>query len=232
MRTSALRALLSIALGVIILSMGCTSDPALTGAEDGAARPSLACDPPDAPIQLDRLATPWREPEERSRIHSIDVAYQDQDGRRGRVSQLADKPILLTFFYSRCQNAAKCSAAVTRMASLQRLLKQQCLDRDVRLLVITYEPQFDTPERLHRFGGDRGLMFGEDALALRLDEAGHQSFVDEIEAPVNYNAGWVNTHGVELNLIDADGRIVRKYHTVLWDNAAIEVDLRRVLAER
>ena len=58
------------------------------------------------------------------------------------------------------------------------------------------------------------------------------NFVDEIQAPANYNAGWINTHGVELSLLDRSGRVVRKYHTVLWDNDQVVKDLQQVLAEK
>ena len=72
----------------------------------------------------------------------------------------------------------------------------------------------------------------ENALALRLDESQLFKLVDEIQAPANYNAGWINTHGVELSLLDRNGRIVRKYHTVLWDNDQVVKDLQRALGEK
>jgi len=117
------------------------------------------------------------------------------------------------------------------MAALQDGLKQHHLSDRVRLVLVTYEPQFDTPSRLLQFGADRGFAFGDNALAIRLDQSDHKRFVDDIEAPVNFNAGWVNTHGVELSLMDGRGRIVRKYQTVPWDNQAVIVDIRQVLTE-
>ena len=53
---------------------------------------------------------------------------------------------------------------------------------------------------------------------------------EDNEAPANYNAGWINTHGIELSLLDAHGRVVRKYQTLLWDNDQVVKDLKRVLA--
>ena len=52
-----------------------------------------------------------------------------------------------------------------------------------------------------------------------------------MNAPVNYNAGWVNTHGVELSLLDCKGGLVRKYHTLLWNNDQVLEDLRQVLQQ-
>ena len=178
------------------------------------------------------FVTPWTLPDNRRSIRYPGTRYEDQEARRGTIGDLSGKPMLVTFFYSRCQNSAKCSSAVARMAALQSRLNQRGLSDRVRLVLVTYEPQVDTPSHLHQFGADRGFVFGEDALAIRLEQSEHQRFVDDIEAPVNFNAGWVNTHGVELSLVDVQGRLVRKYQTVLWDNLTVIADLRRLLAEQ
>ncbi|HYI09371.1 MAG TPA: SCO family protein [Thermoanaerobaculia bacterium] len=176
--------------------------------------------------------TPWTPAAERKPLQNLDIPFKDQDGRDGVLGKVIDKPVLVTFFYTRCQNSKKCSMAVTRLTGLQRQLAKAGIDDRVRLLAISYEPQFDTPERLHRYATDRGLQPTPNALLLQLDAARNQNLVDQLNAPANYNAGWINTHGVELTLLDAHGRPVRKYHTVLWNNEQVIADVQRVLAEQ
>ena len=178
------------------------------------------------------LSTPWAPVAERARVQSLDIAFKDHDGRAGVLRSVIDRPTLITFFYTRCQNAKKCSMAVSRLGALQRELAQAGIDGSVRLIAISYEPQFDTPERIHRFATDRGFRLGDNALALQLDTARYQTLVDELQAPANYNAGWINTHGVELSLLDRQGRVVRKYHTLLWNNDQVVKDLQRALEEK
>jgi hypothetical protein len=48
---------------------------------------------------------------------------------------------------------------------------------------------------------------------------------------VNFNAGLVNTHSVELTLLDGRARVAKKYTVVLWNNSAVIEDLQRLLAE-
>ena len=188
--------------------------------------------PAERPKLDEGLVTPWIAPDHRMRLDGMDIRYADQDGQTGALGGLMNKPVAIAFFYTRCQNAAKCSMTVNRMAMLQEMLRDRGLDSKVRLLAITYEPQFDTSERIHRFGTDRGLEFGPDAKAIRIEGDGLTRLVDSLEAPVNYNAGWVNTHGVELTLFDARGRLVRKYHTIGWTNAAVVADLKRLASGR
>jgi protein SCO1 len=175
--------------------------------------------------------TSWQRPETRKTMVCSQASYEDQSGGTGVIADLLNKPTLVAFFYSRCQNGAKCSATAAHLAALQADLKRLQLEHQVRLLMITYEPQHDSPARLHQFGADRGFEFNGDALAIRLT-TDHERFVDELQAPVNFNSGWVNTHGVELNLFDAHKRLVRKYHTVIWSNEMVVADVRLVLAER
>lgn len=178
------------------------------------------------------VTTPWIAAGQRQSVRGLDIAFVDQDGRAGTLRKLIDRPVVVTFFYTRCQNAKKCSMAVSRLAALQRELAKASLADRVRLLAISYEPQFDTPERIQRYATDRGLDLGTNALALQLDSQRNQQLVEELQAPANYNAGWINTHGVELSLLDEQGRVVTKYHTLLWDNQQVVKDLRKLLEER
>jgi cytochrome oxidase Cu insertion factor (SCO1/SenC/PrrC family) len=203
---------------------GCAAEHANVPIDPNCCEPAL---PQTGPV----LFTAWRAPDQRRRLRNLDISYKDQDAKPGILGDLVNQPVLITFFYTRCQNSSKCSAAVSRLAALQRQLAQSGTADKVRLLAITYEPQFDTPERINRYGHDRGLRFNENVLALQLDPERHQRLVDELEAPVNYNAGWVNTHGVELTLIDARAGLVRKYHTMLWDNNQVVDDSKRALKE-
>lgn len=162
-------------------------------------------------------------------IGDLSMGYTDQDGGTGRLSELLDRPVLLTFFYSRCQNSRKCPMTLSRLAALQKRLREAGLEGRVRLLAVTFEPQFDTPERLKRYATNRGLALGPNARALRLEPEDQQALVHDLRVPVSYNAGWVNGHGVELNLLDAEGRLVRKYHSVLWTGPRVVDDLRHML---
>lgn len=177
------------------------------------------------------LYTAWVAAPQRYRLQNLDIRFTDHGGGPGVLRDLMNKPTVITFFYTRCQNGRKCSMAVSLLGALQRQLAHAGIADKVRLIAISYEPQFDTPERINRYATDRGFSLGENALALQLESNQMQQLVDELQAPVSFNAGWVNTHGVELSLLDSKGRLVRQYHTLLWDNDQVAEDVRRVLTE-
>lgn len=178
------------------------------------------------------LATPWLEPARRSRLQNLNIPLIDSSGRAHSLDGLVDRPILLTFFYTRCQNAGKCPATIAQLAALQRDLTSQGIESKVRLVAITFEPQFDTPDRLERFVRDRGLTPDSHTLAVQLDVGRQSKLTDELRVPVAYNAGWVSSHGVEAALLDRQGRVVRKYVTLHWDNAVVVDDFVRLLKEQ
>jgi protein SCO1/2 len=207
----------------LLLSVSAVADLPNPGVNEAATdRESL--DPP--------LYTAWVPFEQRTQLQSLSIRFKDHDGRPGVLRDLMNKPAVITFFYTRCQNGRKCSMAVGQLGALQRQLAQAGIADKVRLIAISYEPQFDTPERINRYATDRGFSLGENALALQLESNQQQRLVDELQAPANYNAGWINTHGVELSLLDANGRLVRKYHTLIWDNDQVAKDLRKVISEK
>jgi protein SCO1/2 len=176
-------------------------------------------------------ATPWLDPERRPAIPGLDLPAVDQDGRAVNLKTLADRPMALSFVYARCDNPNRCSLVTSTLARLQRDLEAAALGERVRLVLATFEPEADTPAVLKQYGLDRGFRFGEGARILRPDPAGEGKLLDALRSPVNFSAGWVNVHGVALHLFDRQGRYVRTYHTVLWDNAAVLADLRRLAEE-
>ncbi len=178
------------------------------------------------------LVTPWIEPSRREELRNLDIAMTDHDGRDRVLRDLIGRPMLLTFFYSRCQNAGKCSTTVSALARLQRDLVQRRIDSDIQLLAITFEPQFDTPARLKRYATDRGLELGARVFAVRLDPGQQNLLIQELNTPVGYSSGCVNSHGLQAVLLDGRGRLVRTYVNLGWDNAVVVNDFQRTLAER
>jgi protein SCO1/2 len=180
------------------------------------------------PTSSDVDITAWQSPAKRIKIDLQRIHITDHSGVHRLLGEIVDRPVLLSFFYTRCQNAGKCSLTISQLGFLQRALSEAGETSKIRLLAITFEPEFDTPERLRRFVQDRGMILSEYALTARIHEADHEAFVRALDMPVSYNAGWVNTHGVEAVLLDAAGRVARKYRADSWRFERLSADLARL----
>lgn len=160
------------------------------------------------------------------------ILLADHNGVQTAFASLVDRPVLLTFFYTRCENDMKCSATIAHMALLQKHLNTASLHDKIRLVAVSLEPEHDNPALLKRYLTDRGVKLGNEALAISMEPQGHQALLQELQVPVGYNSGWVNGHGIAAVLLDKDKRIVRTYSSLLSNTSEIMADFVRVLGEQ
>jgi len=159
------------------------------------------------------------------------ISLTDHNGLIGEFADLIDRPTLLTFFYTSCQNDSKCSATISQLASLQNQLSGLSLSNKIKLVAITFEPEHDSPDLLKSYLTDRGVQLGNEAMAIKLDTEGHEALLKELVIPVAYNSSWVNSHGIEAVLLDSDKRIVRKYNSLFWNSSELLADFTKLVRE-
>ncbi|MEM9557201.1 MAG: SCO family protein [Acidobacteriota bacterium] len=144
------------------------------------------------------------------------VELEDQRGRRIRFGEFfTGKPAVVAFFYSRCEAVRKCSLTITKLAALQRELTARGLEGQVRLSAITYDPLFDLPARLERYGHERGIHFTDDVCFFRVPDRFAVVRV-AFDLGVNYVGSLVNRHAIELYLLDRRGRITSSFSRLAW----------------
>jgi len=133
---------------------------------------------------------------------------QDQDGRTSSLGdRLLGRPAVLAFFYTRCTNPMKCARTISTLAALQRSAAAKGLSGRIAIFAITYDPDWDTPDRLHRYGTDRGLTFSAHTGLLRIAE-GWASARGAFDLAVGYGPTTVNRHQIEVLMLAPDGRVV------------------------
>ncbi|QIG38708.1 hypothetical protein G5T42_03745 [Microbacterium sp. 4R-513] len=128
------------------------------------------------------------------------VPVEDQDGRTATLADaLTGRETVLAFFYTRCMNPARCSLTITRLAAAARA--ESPAER--AHLAVTYDPAYDSPARLRRYGAERGFPFGDRARFLRTTDAW-----PDVKAMFGLRVGYgpvtVNEHARELFLVKRD----------------------------
>ena len=144
------------------------------------------------------------------------VELQDQDGRIELFDQyFRGRPAVVAFFYTRCDNPYKCSATITKLAAIQRSLRAQQAGASVTLAAISYDPDFDIPERLRIYGADRGVVFGASTRFFRAT-SGFAELRRWFGLGVNYGGSTVNRHQIEVYLLDARGAVAASFRRFQW----------------
>jgi protein SCO1/2 len=243
-----MRSLFSLGVAWAMLTAGCAlpadapaPEPSVRAEAAEERRPDSTPAPPcccenqaeESTVQdtSELLVTPWVEPAKRPRLASLDLSFTDQEGQSVTLAALRGKPVALSFLYTRCTNPRKCPLVADTMARLQEMVRKAALAHDVRLLLITFDPEFDSSAQLKRFAADHGLKFEEPFGFLRPDPSTKMRFFDELKLPVNFNDQGVNLHGIQLILLDNQGRFVRRYQTLIWNNTDVLADLKTLAAE-
>ena len=69
----------------------------------------------------------------------------DQHGEKFHLADLRGKPLFLAFVYSRCPMPEMCPMTMNLIKSLLKTAKMQGHEKDLRVLIMTLDPENDTP---------------------------------------------------------------------------------------
>lgn len=150
-----------------------------------------------------------------------EISLEDQDGHQVYLHEFTkDRPTLVAFFYTRCDNPLKCSLTITNLAAIQKKLMQEDWGSKVALSAISYDSFYDQHNRIKKYGESRGIIFNEQMSMFRAipDISVLRNYFD---LGVNYTGEVVNRHVIELYLIDGDGHIMKRFQRNQMDNISI-----------
>ncbi|MFP4561635.1 MAG: SCO family protein [Thiohalorhabdus sp.] len=136
--------------------------------------------------------------------HAVpDLRLQLQSGAEARLRELRGKLVVATFIYTRCTHA--CPMLGMRMQRIRAELPEAAVGTEVRFLSLSFDPEYDRPQRLAEYGGRYGaepthwwVARPRDALAEMLDPFGVVVLPDG-------KGGFM--HNAAFYLIDREGRL-------------------------
>ena len=150
----------------------------------------------------------------------------DQEGQSLRFADLHGAPFVLSFFYSQCANPKKCIVTVKRLGDLASACDASGLAQQVGIYGMTFDPRFDSPSVLKRYGSMYGMKFDRKVRLLTTTDSNSEEFREALTLRVNYGGGSVNQHGIQLFVFDRQGRLVATQDNELWS----PVDVKNLLA--
>ncbi len=158
-----------------------------------------------------------------------DFKFVNQDAHRIRLSDYRGKVLALTFVYSRCPLPDFCIRMSENFAKLQKSLsKNEKLRGKWRLLTISFDPAFDTPQVLKRYGESYGADFSTWEFATDSLQT-VRSLLDELDLFVQNDQSGLITHNLRTILIDPEGRLVKVIKGNEWTPTEVAVQVSQLV---
>lgn len=164
-----------------------------------------------------------------------DFALVNQSGRTIHLRQFHGKLLLATFIYTRCTLADFCPRMSRNFAAVdQELAATPKAYAATHLLSISFDPTYDTPDVLRRYGGSYTGRFANETFS-------HWDFAAPPPAElsaitqffgVGITPGSANSlnHSLSTVLIGKDGKVVAWYPTNEWQPADMVREVKAQLA--
>lgn len=163
-----------------------------------------------------------------------DQAFLNQDGRTIALTAFRGRALVLTFIYTRCPFPTFCPLMDRQFKAIQeRLAGDPILAGRVRLLSVSFDPDYDTPAvlRAHgeRLGADPAVWTFATADRTSVDRFGTRfglTVARNAADPLDI------THSLATAVIDPDGRLVAIHRGNTWTTDELVGDLRHAATER
>jgi cytochrome oxidase Cu insertion factor (SCO1/SenC/PrrC family) len=155
------------------------------------------------------------------------AALLDPRGRPFSFANTNGRTTIVSFIYTRCRDAQMCPLVAAKFARMQRELR----GAPIRLVTVTLDPAYDTPDVLARYGAAYGAdpaiwTFVTGPAAAIDDVAGRLGIVVERPGP-----GLI-VHSEAAIIMDATGRVARFVDGAAWLPDGVLGAARQVAAIR
>ena len=153
-----------------------------------------------------------------------DVRLVDQDGAPLQLASYQGRRVVLTFIYTRCPDAEFCPLLNQQFAALQKIVKSTPALSDVRLLSISFDPEFDTPQVLKAHAAAQNADAAIWTFATG-DQPVIADFAAKFGVTVSSNGSPILIHNLGTAVIDRQGRLAALHSNNQWSPADIVADL-------
>lgn len=154
-------------------------------------------------------------------------ALTNQDGARVTSDIFRGQPFVLTFIFTRCPVPNFCPRISNNFSELQSAIQSEAaLAGKARLLSITLDPQFDTPEILKSYAEHQ-----KADVRIWTFATGTQAEIDMLTqsfAVFVQPEGGTISHGLATALIGPDGSVMKIWRGNSWTPSEVIDELRKL----
>lgn len=147
-----------------------------------------------------------------------DFALYNHRGEPVFARDLRTRPTVMTFLFTRCGDPTMCPATAARLADLGRRVSEEGW-KDVRLVAVSFDPEYDTPGILRQYGEAVGMDSSVFEL-LTGDPEAIEALLRKVGVRTISENGTI-IHNLVTLLADDHGRIVLRQDGSRWSADAI-----------
>lgn len=211
-----MRALASLcALAAVALALGCARRAPVEGATPAGSS--------DTPAMARSASLPGQPPRAAASLYDLPVSLVDQRGTRLGLDSFRGHRVVLSMFYASCPFA--CPTLISDIRSLEKRLSPEAR-ADLRVVLVSFDPEHDTPAALTELMKTRGLDATRWTLASTSDES-----VRELAAVLGIKfkklEGGAFNHTSLITVLDRDGSPLERLEGFHGDNSALVAALER-----
>ena len=160
------------------------------------------------------------------------VTWLTSSGDLAVWDDLAGKPTVIAFVYTRCTNPLRCAAVTACLGRLQARLVASGLQDQVQIRLATLDSEFDTPARLSTFAALHGLEM--DAICAQVMAVDRLS-LDILPQSIGLQAQWLNGeitgHSSQWFILDREAKVAVVHPLAQPDLDVVMEQLRFLLTD-
>ncbi len=157
-----------------------------------------------------------------------DEGLMNHRGDQFSFEDLPEKPLVISFFYTRCPMDQMCPRLTRHMVQLQERVNRGD-SRPVQFLHVTFDPEFDRPDVLRNYGRDYGVNFDNFSLITGEFEA-VERLLDRFKIHVIRGEDTVKSHTMRTYIVDGDGVVQEMYRGSDWSVQEVQSTLGQILS--
>jgi protein SCO1/2 len=202
----------------------------LTVTDDGSRAEAFQVVGHDRAVAAALKAEPGRSPKRLKKGDPLPAfSLTTSEGRPLTNADVRGRVTAITFVFTRCPVPEFCPLMVKRFQEVQRALGSNESLRNVRLLSVSLDPAFDTPEVLRAYADSKGVNPARWQFAT--GQAGEIARLTSAFSVHVERGGVLIDHTLATAVIDGDGRVAEIWRGNGWSTGELVAVLRRVAAE-
>lgn len=147
-------------------------------------------------------------------IFNLASQWKNQNGDSLQLKDLQGKTLAVVMIYTSCKTA--CPLLVSKMKNIESKIERKDI-ADVSLVLVSIDPETDTPERLHEFARSNGMSDAQWVF-LTSSEQATQEFANVLSMKYKKISPIDFSHSNIISVFSPDGQLVSQ------EEGAIDVD--------